>query len=100
MTKEQALRKAKAIDPSAVQFVVRLYDGFDNCWMDVLECDPEFGGRTMNEQEVMDLWAKKTNNGTSNTSYSDIDYYAIYPTTVKMVHSEQGNRDLGIDTIR
>lgn len=49
---------------------------------------------------AMALWNLRTIGGTRATSYSDIDYYAIYPVTIKMVHSEEGNRDLGIDTIR
>jgi hypothetical protein len=100
MTGEQALARAKQKDPNATAFVVRLYDGFDNCWMDVLECDPAFGGHVMDAEEVVKLWLEKTENGTKKIGYGEIDYYAIYPVTVTMVNSEKGNAELGIKTIR
>lgn len=52
-------------------FVVRHYDGFDNMWMDVTRPVPrEEADRILNEN---------TENGTKNTNYDDIDYYAIFP---------------------
>lgn len=61
-------------------FVVRLYDGFDNQWIDVSEPIPK--------PEADRIWAKHTKNGTEKTSYKDIDYYAIHPADTKMVFSE------------
>ena len=92
MNAHEALANAKRADPSASHFLVRVYDGFDNCWSN---CGPPMTG-----EEAMELWNQRTENGTRSTSYSNIDYYAIFPTTVKMVHSEEGNRELGINTIR
>ena len=60
-------------------YVVRLYDGFDNLWIDI--CEPT----TKKKAKV--LWNKKTNNGTENTGYDDIDYYAIFPSDTKMLFS-------------
>ena len=96
MTAEQALASARMKDSRATRFVVRLYDGFDNCWMDCYG-QPAEG---LDADAAMKLWNEKTEDGTKSTRYGDIDYYAIYPKTVKMVHSEEGNRELGIDTIR
>lgn len=73
-------------------FVVRLYDGFDNCWMDVSEPLPKI--------EADEIWLQKTDGGTRSTRYDDIDYYAVFPADTTMVHSVQGNADLGITTIR
>jgi len=60
-------------------FVVRLYDGFDNIWMDVSE--------PVSEDEATRIWNEKTKNGTVSTKYEDIDYYHIYPSNTKMVYS-------------
>lgn len=92
MTAEQALAIGKAKDPSATRFVVRLYDGFDNEWMDI--------DKPGDEEHVKRVWNDRTSDGTRATSYSDIDYYAIYPVTTTMAHSQKGNAELGIKTIR
>lgn len=72
--------------------IVRHYDGFDNCWTDVTGPVPE--------EEAVDIWLDKTENGTKNTSYDDIDYFKIFDAGTTMVNSEKGNAELGIDTIR
>lgn len=80
LSPERALARAQAKDPEATQFVVRLWDGFDGEWMDVSgPCDSE---------KAKQEWSKRTKGGTENTSYGDIDYYAIYPTTVRMRFSD------------
>lgn len=58
-------------------FVVRLYDGFDNCWMDV--------SKPVSKEEADRIWNKHTDNGTKKKSYSDIDYYAVFPAETKML---------------
>lgn len=73
-------------------FVVRLYDGMDNCWMDVSEPLPKI--------EADQVWLEKTDNGTRATHYDDIDYYRVCPADTKMVHSVVGNAELKIKTIR
>lgn len=60
-------------------FVVRLYDGFDNEWMDV--CDP------CSKEQADEILRVRTANGTKNTSYSDIDYYRVFPANTKMLYS-------------
>lgn len=86
MTAEQALARAQAMDPAATQFVIRLWDGFDNEWMDVT--------KPLSPDEAMKDWNMRTDEGKRATKYSDIDYYAIHPATVRMVFSEQGRKDL------
>ena len=49
---------------------VRHYDGFDCVWMDVSDLG------TL--QKAIDVWLKKTTNGTEKTSFGDIDYYSIW----------------------
>lgn len=73
-------------------FIVRHYDGFDNCWTDVSKPLPKI--------EADEIWLQKTDNGTRATKYGDIDYYKVFPADVKMVNSEEGNAELGVTTIR
>lgn len=86
MTSQQALNKAKADDPTATKFVVRLYDGFDNEWYDVTgEVTADYAKR---------VWSKRTDKGTKKTRFADIDYYAIFPAKTTMQNSEgRGERD-------
>ena len=58
-------------------FIVRLYDGFDNEWIDVSEA--------VSQKEAEKIWNGKTNNGTKNYCYGDIDYYAIFPSNTQML---------------
>lgn len=69
-------------------FIVRLYDGFDNEWMDV--SDP------VTRTEAEEILAEKTGNGTKNTGFRDIDYYRIFPADTKMRFSEgRGEEAIG-----
>lgn len=58
-------------------FVVRLYDGFDNEWMDITG--------PVSKQEAVRVWNERTGYGTHNTKYSDIDYFKIYPADTTML---------------
>lgn len=69
-------------------YVVRLWDGFDNEWMDVSE--------PVSREEADRIWNEKTDNGSKGVGYDDIDYYAVYPANTTMVFSEQGKKDLGL----
>ena len=72
--------KVKGVD----KYVVRLYDGFDNEWIDVSE--------PVSYEEAVKIWNEKTNNGEKNTRFGDIDYYDIYPASTVMMFSEEGRR--------
>jgi hypothetical protein len=61
------------------KFVVRLYDGFDNVWMDI--------SKPVSKEEADKIFADETDNGTKNTKYDNIDYYAIFPADTKMLYS-------------
>lgn len=58
-------------------FIVRLYDGFDNKWMDVSE--------PVSKEEADRIWNEKTENGKKRTSYEDIDYFEIFPADTQML---------------
>ena len=57
------------------RFIVRLFDMFDG-WIDIQD--------NLSKEEADELLSKKTNNGTSKASYSDGDYYAIFPSNTVM----------------
>jgi len=61
-------------------FIFRLYDGFDNQWMDVSEPLPK--------DEADKVWNEKTVDGTKRTTFDDIDYYEIFPADTKMLFSD------------
>ena len=55
------------------KFIVRLYDGFDNEWIDVSS-------------------PNKTKNGAEKTKFNDIDYYDIFPADTIMYFSSPEGR--------
>lgn len=63
-----------------MKYIVRLYDGFDNIWIDI--CSP------ITKEKAEKLWNKNTEEGTRHTSYIDIDYYKIFPADTIMVNKE------------
>ena len=63
-------------------FIVRLYDGFDNIWIDVSE--------PVSRTEAEEIWNKETKNGTKNTKFEDLDYYSIFPADTVMMYSTEG----------
>jgi hypothetical protein len=65
--------------PSQDLYVVRQYDGFDNEWIDITG--------PVSHEEAQRVWDEKTEEGTKNTTYNDIDYYKIFPADTKMVYS-------------
>ncbi len=74
---ENELEELRDLKQSESKFyVVRLYDGFDNMWMDV--------SKPVSKDEAQRIWDEKTDGGTRNTSYDDIDYYHIYPADTVM----------------
>lgn len=60
------------------KYIVRLYDGFDNKWMDVSGPVPY--------DEAQKIWNENTKGGTKSTKFGDIDYYAIFPADTTMLY--------------
>ena len=67
-----------------MKYIVRLYDGFDNEWIDVSE--------PVSKEEADRIWNEKTGNGTHNTCYANIDYYDIFPEDTVMFFSQEGRK--------
>lgn len=61
-------------------FVVRLYDMFDG-WIDVTS--------PMSKEDAKKEWDRLTSNGTRMTKYADGDYYAIFPSHTRMLHTPE-----------
>ena len=72
----RAKPKSEVKDPLAELFIVRLFDMFDG-WIDVSE--------PVTKAEADKILSEKTNNGKKNTSYSDGDYYSIFPANTRMI---------------
>ena len=66
------------------KFIVRLYDGFDNEWIDV--------SKSVSKEEAKEVWNKYTKDGTKNTCFDDIDYYEIFPADTIMRYSSKEGR--------
>lgn len=59
-------------------FTVRVYDGMDHRWCDVLtSVDLAF---------ALKRWCKETKNGTEKFCFDDIDYYRIFPADTRMAN--------------
>jgi hypothetical protein len=61
-------------------FIVRLYDGFDNQWIDITE--------PVSEEVALKIWNEKTDNGTKKSKFEHIDYYRVFPANTKMLFSD------------
>lgn len=77
---EFILHQPEPITDKSGLFIVRLYDGMDNQWIDVSSPAPYF--------EAEAVWKLKTNAGTTNASFDDIDYYKIFPADTKMLYAD------------
>lgn len=67
-------------------FIVRVWDGMDGCWSD---CTGEVGC-----DEALRYWAEKTDGGTRRVSFSEIDYYRIFPGGTRMCWDGAEGREL------
>lgn len=66
-------------------YVVRLYDGFDNLWMDVSKPMPQSEA----EKLAGDKNAARHGSGAGNRNghYGEIDYYKAWPADTRMLRS-------------
>lgn len=62
------------------KFVVRLYDYFDNQWVDI--------SKPLTEEEAILLWCERTDNGKHSAQYEHKDYYMIFPADTHMLFSD------------
>lgn len=65
-------------------FIVRVWDGMDGIWCDCTGA--------VSAEKALDEWEARTNNGTRQTKYEDIDYYRIFDADTHMHFS--GDREM------
>ena len=68
-------------------WVVRLFDGFDNEWMDITE--------PVSKTEADRVWNERTKNGTEKVDFNDIDYYKKFLVTEPPVPAQTNGHLLG-----
>jgi hypothetical protein len=67
-------------------YIVRVWDGMDGCWSD---CTGDVG-----RDEALRYWAEKTDGGAHHVSYSEIDYYRIFPGGTRMMWDGSEGREM------
>jgi len=65
-------------------FVVRLWDGMDGTWTDCTA--------PMTLFDALHEWLARTSFGTEKISFQEIDYYRVFPSSVRMHYS--GGREM------
>jgi len=60
------------------RFTVRVWDGIDGCWCDVIT--------NVDRETALRTWAEETRQGTYKTSFHDLDYYRIFPADTHMLY--------------
>lgn len=70
------MREAKEHFLKHESYVVRVWDGMDNCWTD---CTGD-----VDREAALRCWAEKTDGGTHHVAYAEIDYYRIFPGGTRM----------------
>jgi hypothetical protein len=68
------------------RYVVRVWDGMDGCWTDCLG--------PVGHEEALRYWAERTDAGTHHASYSEIDYYRIFPAGTRMQFDGSEGREM------
>lgn len=71
--------RRRFIPPPDGRFTVRLWNGSDGVWCDVVT--------NVDRATALATWCERTHNGTKHTSFADFDYYDIFPATTRMTFS-------------
>lgn len=67
----RAMRETEDVFIKYESYIVRLWDGSDGCWTD---CTGE-----VDRDKALQYWAEKTDGGTRNVSYAEMDFFRIFP---------------------
>jgi hypothetical protein len=65
------MRETASVFVKYETYVVRHWDGMDGCWTD---CTGDVG-----QEEALRYWAERTDGGSHQVDYAEIDYYRIFP---------------------
>jgi hypothetical protein len=72
----QVMREVAEVFVKYETYVVRAWDGMDGCWTD---CTGEVG-----RDEALHYWTDRTDGGTRQVDYAEIDYCRIFPGGTRM----------------
>jgi len=67
-------------------FIVRHWDGMDGCWTNCTGA--------VAHDEALRTWAAKTEGGSKNIAYAEIDYYRIFPGGTHMLWDGSEGREM------
>jgi len=82
----RVMREAAEVFVKYETYVVRHWDGMDGCWTD---CTGEVG-----RDEALRYWANRTEGGTRQVDYAEIDYCRIFPGGARMHWDGSDNRKM------
>jgi hypothetical protein len=71
------MRETKDVFVKHESYIVRAWDGMDGCWTD---CTGQ-----VDREKALRCWAERTDGGTRNVGYDEIDYYRIFPGGTRML---------------
>ncbi len=78
-------------DPEA-RFTLRVWDGMDGCWTDCAY--GEHKAVNVPAEKALRAWAHETDDGTKRVSFSEIDYYRIFPAGTRMAWDGSDGREM------
>ena len=80
------MREIASVFAKYETYVVRHWDGMDGCWTD---CTGDVG-----QEEALRYWAERTDGGTRQVDYAEIDYYRIFPGGTRMHWDGSENQEM------
>lgn len=82
----RAMHESANVFAARATYVVRLWDGMDGCWTDCT--------REVDRDEALRIWAERTDGGTARVSYTEVDYYRIFPGDTQMKWDGSEGREM------
>jgi hypothetical protein len=77
-----------AEDSTTTRYTVRLFDGMDGCWCDLLEATG------VSFAVALRIWGQRTKRGTEKTNFNHIDYYSIFRADTHMAWDGSEGREM------
>ncbi len=73
----RVMRSTTDFDFARGRYTLRVWDGMDGCWSDVLA--------NATAADALAKWCSLTKDGTKQVSFNEIDYYRIFPANTRML---------------
>ena len=81
-----AMRETASVFAKYETYIVRHWDGMDGCWTD---CTGDVG-----QEAALRYWADRTDGGTRQVDYAEIDYYRIFPGGTHMLWDGSDGKEM------